>query len=477
MNQQHSWSQYRSDADLICARVAALIRDHGVMVRYLGRPLLGYSSAQLIALVARTVPVEQEPVSIPRLSGIVQALWQLRDEGLVPCRLDVGLLSNTLGTDQQMVEQLRALPGLLDPQSSGAQPKLRPVVLFGFGRIGRIMARLLMERHGPGSPLELSAIVLRPAKIDNDLEKRASLLERDSVHGPFDGQVEVDRDNQCLVINGHAVKIIYANAPEDIDYSAYGLRDPLIVDNTGAFKDREGLGRHLGGTGARQVLLTAPAKGDIANVVYGINDQTVGPDTAISSAASCTTNAAAPVLAVMDQQFGVVSGHLETIHAFTNDQNLIDNFHKADRRGRAAPLNLVITSTGAAKAVAKVLPALDGKLTGNAIRVPTPNVSLVILNLELARASSVEEINRVLLQESRNGAYAKQIGFTNEPEVVSSDFVGTRTTSIIDAQATLAQRNKVVLYIWYDNEFGYTHQVLRLAAKLSGQDLPSLPQI
>ena len=474
--QEHmtTWSQSRAQAELICARSASLMRDHGVMLRYLGRPLIGYSSAQLLSLVARTVPTGQAAVDIPRLAEIVDALWDMRDQGLMPCRFDIASLSSALPTGADLVPAMQALPGLIDTDTIGQDRAQRDVVLYGFGRIGRLLARLLMDRHGAGTPLVLRAIVLRPAKVANDLEKRAALLERDSVHGAFDGQVDVDEDGQRLIINGWPVQVIYASNPEDINYADYGLTDPLVIDNTGVFKTREDLGRHLGATTARQVLLTAPAKGDVPNVVYGINEHEIDDATDVSCAASCTTNAAAPILDVMNRVYGISSGHLETVHAYTNDQNLIDNFHKAERRGRAAPLNLVITSTGAAKAVAKVIPELAGKLTGNAIRVPTPNVSLVIMNLELSREVTPEEVNDMLLQESRTGRYSKQIGFTREAEVVSSDFVGSRSAGIVDARATLGQGRHVTLYVWYDNEYGYSNQVLRVAARLTGSDIPTI---
>ena len=470
----NTWAQSRAKAEIICARSASLMREHGVMLRYLGRPLLGYSSAQLISLVARTIPTGQPAVDIDRLLEIVEGLWSLRDQGLNPCRLDIAALSSGLYAGDDMVSALRALKNLVDPERANVSRPQRDVVLYGFGRIGRLLARLLMDRHGPGTPLILRAIVLRPAKIDNDLEKRAALLERDSVHGHFDGQVEIDSDAQRLIVNGWPIQVIYASKPEEVDFSEYGLEDPLVIDNTGVFKTRDELARHLGVTGARQVLLTAPAKGDVPNIVYGINETDIDDKTAISCAASCTTNAAAPVLDVLNRVFGIVSGHLETIHAYTNDQNLIDNFHKAERRGRAAPLNLVITSTGAAKAVAKVIPQLSGKLTGNAIRVPTPNVSLVIMHLELSREVSGQEVNDLLLQESRTGRYAKQIGFTQDAEVVSSDFVGSRAAGVVDARATLSHGHHITLYVWYDNEYGYSNQVLRVAARLSGSDIPTI---
>ena len=201
------------------------------------------------------------------------------------------------------------------------------------------------------------------------LEKRASLLSVDSVHGDFLGTVQVDTENNALVINGTTVYMISAQHPEDIDYTAFGINNALVIDNTGAFRDKEALSRHLKAKGAEKVLLTAPGKG-VPNIVHGVNHKDYDVDQVdIFSAASCTTNAITPILKVIEDHYGIKKGHLETIHAYTNDQNLVDNMHKKYRRGRAAALNMVITETGAGKAVAKALPALEGKLTSNAIRV------------------------------------------------------------------------------------------------------------
>ena len=194
------------------------------------------------------------------------------------------------------------------------------------------------------------------------------------------------------------------------------------------------------------------------------------------SAASCTTNAIVPILKTVHDAFGVVAGHMESCHSFTNDQNLIDNYHKKDRRGRAATLNMVVTETGAAKAVAAALPELAGRLTGNAVRVPTPNVSLAILNLHLSRSTSVEELNRCLQKASLDGDLQNQLDYVNSSEVVSSDFVGNRFAGIVDAQATIANGEYCVLYVWYDNEYGYAGQVIRIVQHLSGVELPSYPQ-
>ena len=268
--------------------------------------------------------------------------------------------------------------------------------LYGFGRIGRLVARELMTKTGKGSQLRLRAIVTRGAIDAVVLEKRASLLRNDSVHGDFSGTVTTDLENESLIINGTTVRIISANQPEDIDYTKYGINDALIIDNTGVFRDKEALTRLKNSQGADKVLLTAPGKG-IPNIVHGVNHLENNPDEIdIFSAASCTTNAITPILKAVEDTYGVKSGHLETIHAYTNDQNLVDNFHKKYRRGRAAALNMVITETGAGSAVTKALPIFEGKLTSNAIRVPVPNGSLAILKLRVRKRSSVEAMNATL---------------------------------------------------------------------------------
>jgi len=337
--------------------------------------------------------------------------------------------------------------------------------LYGFGRIGRLLARELMTRTGKGSQLRLRAIVTRGSVDQTILEKRASLLKNDSVHGDFSGTVAVDVDKQALIINGTTVHIISANAPEEIDYTTYGIQDALIIDNTGAFRDAEALDRHLQAKGAHKVLLTAPGKG-VPNIVHGVNHLNNDPDTiSIFSAASCTTNAITPILKVMEDSFGVQHGHLETIHAYTNDQNLVDNMHKKYRRGRAAALNMVITETGAGKAVSKALPSFEGKLTSNAIRVPVPNGSLAILNLELEKEVTLETLNAAVKKYALEGNLVEQIKYSIDNELVSSDIVGSSAPSIYDSKATIVHGNgkSVVLYVWYDNEYGYSHQVIRLA--------------
>ena len=408
---------------------------------------------------------------------ILEALTQL---DLGPSHIDVGKLA-TMYMEESQGNGITPLEfcrrECADVIGRHVPPLEKPqdIVLYGFGRIGRLLMRLLVEKTGSGQQLRLRAIVVRKGS-DNDLDKRASLLRRDSVHGSFDGTIRVDEENNCIIANGNVVHVIYAGSPSEVDYTKYGIQDAIVIDNTGAWRDEEGLGQHLSVPGTSKVLLTAPGKGDIKNIVYGVNSADLDPSDSIVAAASCTTNAIVPVMKAMNDRFGIERGHMETVHAYTNDQNLIDNYHKKERRGRGAPLNMVITETGASSAVVKLLPELEGKLTGNAIRVPTPNVSLAILNLTLSENSTLEEVNDYLRHASLHSKMQRQIDFTTSSEVVSSDFVGSRHACIVDGRATIAKDNQVVLYVWYDNEFGYACQVVRVVQKWAGISYPLIPE-
>ena len=400
---------------------------------------------------------------------------------LADCEIDVGEIAvkcpffeDIKNDDTKIGEFIDAeLESVINKQSNRPSEPAN-IVLYGFGRIGRLVARMMTQTTGPGNYFKLRAIVIRKAS-DDDIFKRASLLTKDSVHGPFDGTVRVDEENSSLVINGNPVKVIYASGPDKVKYSDYGINDPVVIDNTGIWRDEEALSVHIK-SGASKVILTAPAKGDIKNIVYGINDSILEENDQLISAASCTTNAIVPVLKTINDEFKIIGGHIETVHAYTNDQNLIDNFHKKDRRGRGAPLNMVITSTGAVNAVAKALPELKGKLTGNAIRVPTPNVSLAILSLELDKKVSVEIVNDYLRSMAFHSEYREIIGFVNSSEVVSTDFYSSPFATVIDSQATITNDKRVTLYCWYDNEYGYTKQVINLAKKVAKINLPRLPK-
>ena len=255
------------------------------------------------------------------------------DLDLPPSRIDIGKLTYEYHLEDDKYNDAKAFViDKLKNAKNYQEIKPKDVVLYGFGRIGRLLAREMMSKIGKGQQLRLRAIVTRDKNDAVLLEKRASLLRYDSVHGDFNGSVIADPENNALLINGTTVHIITANTPEEIDYTAYGIEDALVIDNTGAFTTEEALKRHLSSKGADKVLLTAPGKG-VPNIVYGVNHEDYNPDeVSIFSAASCTTNAITPVLKAVEDTLGVVKGHLETIHAYTNDQNLVDNMHKKYRR-------------------------------------------------------------------------------------------------------------------------------------------------
>jgi len=464
------WKQREALAEGMIPLVGRLSREKNVKCYIYGKPLVNRSVYEIMKDHRYVRQVEGNELSEKETFPVFNCLSQM---DLGPAHIDVGrlavgfsLLEASAGMTLQdyLNRELEPLIG------AKGKPLEQPqdVVLYGFGRIGRLMARILIDKTNGGDCLRLRAIVVRQGKASNDLEKRASLLRRDSVHGAFEGTIRMDEERQSFVANGNEIKVIYADAPDTIDYTKYGINNAIVIDNTGAWRDAEGLSRHLKSKGVSKVILTAPGKGSIKNVVAGINNDIIEESDQLISAASCTTNAIAPPLKAMDDEFGIVSGHVETVHAYTNDQNLIDNYHKASRRGRSAPLNMVITETGAAKAVGKVLPQLEGKLTGNAIRVPTPNVSMAILNLTLKRETTVEEVVEFMRYQALHSSLRKQIDFSASPEIVSSDFVGSRHACIFDAKATIVNGDRVVMYLWYDNEFGYSCQVHRILEQMAG---------
>ncbi len=468
------WKEREALAERMIPLIGRLYRKQNVSLYMYGKRMINQRVTDLMKAHRFVRQVEGNELSLFETFPFVEAISELE---LGPAHIDVGKIVYRYLRDGSSENIRRYVRGQLkDLIGSNKKPLPQPqdVVLYGFGRIGRLVARLLIDKTGGGDVLVLRAIVLRDSKHAHDIEKRAALLRKDSVHGKFNGTIRVLHGQNKMIINGNEVQLIYANSPADIDYTKYGITNALIVDNTGVWKDRKGLGAHLR-PGAAKVLLTAPAKDDIPNIVYGINHQDIKQDEKIICAASCTTNAIVPVLKCINDEFGINNGHVETIHAYTNDQNLIDNFHKGDRRGRSAALNMVLTSTGAAKAVTKVLPELAGKLTGNAIRVPTPNVSMAILNLQLEKDTTVQELNEFIRHKSLHSRLQQQIGYTVSTEVVSSDFVGTRQACIVDSKATIVKGNSVLLYCWYDNEFGYSCQVMRCLEKFAGVDWPSFP--
>ena len=427
--------------------------------------LIDKRASEVLNLVSYAKKFINKPISISDILEISQYIHEL---DLPPSKLDIGKLVYEYhsNSSKKLDKKLFISSQLKDIKKTKTQAP-KNVILYGFGRIGRLLTRELMVQIGAGSQLRLRAIVTRGEINESVLEKRASLLRVDSVHGDFLGTVEVNTKAKALIINGTTVYMISASKPEDIDYTKYQIKDALVIDNTGAFRDFKELNRHLISKGASKVLLTAPGKG-VPNIVHGVNHKIYNPElNKIYSAASCTTNAITPILKVIEDEFGIKKGHIETIHAYTNDQNLVDNMHSKHRRGRAAALNMVITETGAAKAVSKALPSLKEKLTSNAVRVPVPNGSLAILNLQLHKSTNKENLNSLMKQHALEGDLVEQIKYSIDKELVSSDIVGTTAPSIYDSEATIADNETVVLYIWYDNEYGYTHQVIRLAKYIS----------
>ncbi|NRF46554.1 glyceraldehyde-3-phosphate dehydrogenase [Pseudomonas stutzeri] len=472
------WIDREALAEAMIPLIGQLYRNNNVVTSIYGRGLINRSVIAILKAhrFARHRIADETELSV---HDTFQILKTMSEMNLGAASVDLGKLVakyKDAGNDRSLEQFVREeLAEVADKRHAATGHKGTDVVLYGFGRIGRLLARILIEKTGGGDGLRLRAIVVRKGS-DNDLVKRASLLRRDSVHGPFDGTITIDEENNTITANGNLIQVIYSNDPASVDYTQYGIENALLVDNTGKWRDAEGLGQHLKCPGVARVVLTAPGKGELKNIVHGINHGDITADDKIISAASCTTNAIVPVLKAVNDQYGIVNGHVETVHSYTNDQNLIDNFHKGSRRGRSAALNMVITETGAATAAAKALPVLKGKLTGNAIRVPTPNVSMAILNLNLEKATSRDEINEYLRQMAMHSDLQKQIDFVNSQEVVSTDFVGSRHAGVVDAEATICNDNRVVLYVWYDNEFGYSCQVVRVMEDMAGVNPPAFPR-
>ncbi|MDO7562300.1 MAG: glyceraldehyde-3-phosphate dehydrogenase, partial [SAR86 cluster bacterium] len=352
------WKWREGLAELMVPIIGRLYR-HGVHIMIYGQSLVNASPVEIMKAHRFVRQIEGNELSELETFPLLERLSNLT---LSDCEIDIGELTvrcpffDDLADNPDKIDSY--LQEQLDFSSSASRRPSEPqdIVLYGFGRIGRLMARLLVQTTGPGNYFRLKAVVVRKGG-ENDLVKRASLLRRDSVHGRFIGTIRVDLDNDLLVVNGNPVKFIYASGPAEINYEKLGINKPIVIDNTGIWRDEAALSQHLD-CGASKVILTAPAKGNIRNIVFGVNDKSLTDSDNIISAASCTTNAIVPVLKVISDQYGIQNGHIETVHSYTNDQNLIDNYHTGDRRGRSAPLNMVITSTGAVKAVAKAIPEL-----------------------------------------------------------------------------------------------------------------------
>lgn len=332
------------------------------------------------------------------------------------------------------------------------------VAINGFGRIGRLVFRGLLDRKD----LDIVAI-----NNPSGPETAAYLLKYDTVHGRLDKKVEVDGD--VLVVDGKRIQVLHDRDPENLDWSAYGVE--IVIESTGKLKDRASAGKHIRGT-VKKVIITAPGKDEDATIVMGVNESVYNPakDEIISNA-SCTTNCLAPVCKVLDEKFGIKRGLMTTIHSYTNDQAILEKAHKKDaRRGRAAAENMIPTSTGAAKAIGIVIPELKGKLNGLAVRVPTPDVSLVDLTVELNKTVTKEEVNEALKSASE-GELKGILAYTDE-ELVSSDFKTTDVSSTIDSKLTMVMDNNMVKVIaWYDNEWGYSMRIIDLVAFVASKGL------
>jgi len=466
--QLEDWiNQEKAALDMITA-VGKLWFEKSIELILFRNQLVDRSASEIMNLHLYAKNIVKKPITVFDTLDLANEIYKA-DVG--PARIDIGKLAyewyqeSTRHKSKGDFIKLK-LKDLIS-QHSHITPK--DVVLFGFGRIGRLAAREIITLAGKGEQLRLRAIVTR-GNSSEEIVKRADLLRTDSVHGTFPGTVIEDLENKTLIINGHTVHMIDAKNPEDVDYTKYGIDNALLIDNTGVFRDEKELSRHLQAKGIDKVLLTAPAKGNIPNVVHGVNHESVDiKNQRIFSAASCTTNAIMPILYVIDKELGIQKGHIETVHSYTNDQNLLDNYHKKYRRGRSAALNMVITETGAESALKKVLPHLSGKFTANSVRVPTPNVSLAILNLNINREVTRDEVNEIIRKYALEGSLMEQIQYAFSNELVSTDVIGNPCPSVFDSQATIVSPDKrsIVLYVWYDNEYGYTRQVIRFSKHIS----------
>lgn len=468
------WKHHEELAEAMIPVVGKLHREKDVTILLHSRSLVNKSVIDILKTHRYARQIDGVELSVTDTFPFLEAISGL---DLGAAKIDLALLIRAYraaGEPASIADFTAEALAEATGENKVPGPGSQDVVLYGFGRIGRLVARLLVEKSGSGNGLRLRAVVVRKGKGD-DLKKRASLLRRDSIHGAFNGSITVDEEKNQIIANGNVIQVIYSNSPAEIDYTEYGIDEAILIDNTGIWRDREGLSQHLR-PGIAKVLLTAPGKGDVPNIVHGVNHLGVDLDEKVLSCASCTTNAIVPPLKAMEDAFGISRGHVETVHSFTNDQNLLDNYHKADRRGRSAPLNLVITETGAASAVAKVLPDLDAKITGNSIRVPTPDVSIAILSLQLKRETTREEVNEHLRQASLVGPLARNLDYTTATDAVSTDFIGARAASIVDGGASIVDGDSAILYVWYDNEFGYSCQVLRTVQYISGVEYKTFPQ-
>ena len=417
-----------------------ILIDKGIELVFLRKHLTDKNASEILNFHDYGNKIHNSKMNIKNSLKISECIYR---DNLNPAKIDIGKIQLEYLKSQASNIEDYVKDKIQDFSVSKSKFSMKPkdVILFGFGRIGRLAARELIKQAGKGQQLRLRAIVIRNVNKET-IEKRKNLLEHDSVHGYFKANIKTNIKKQELIIDGQIVKIIENN--NKINYNDYEINNALLIDNTGIYREKSTLKQHLLCKGISQVILTAPGK-NIPNIVYGVNEK------------------------IINEKFNIKRGHLETIHAYTNDQNLLDNMHKKNRRGRSAAINMVLTSTGAGKAVSKVIPDLKNKLTANAVRVPTPNGSIAILSLTLSKKTNKEKINNSIKDSASFGKLVNQIHYSINNELVSSDIIGNSCCAVFDSHATIIAQNEkeIVIYVWYDNEYGYTKQVLRLSKFIS----------
>lgn len=454
-----TFSQIIEVAEQLTVVASRLYRQHDVRLQCAGHPVLSRSPAQLVAsmqfaLVANGIELDE----------MRELLKALTDAELMPCTIDIADIAAGEGLDTPELLQV------IEVSDDRAEP--RDVVLNGFGRVGRLLVRLMFE-DGCGPLLQLRAIAVRPG---TELEHRTELLRQDSIHGRIHADVEYAQDDRAVVINGQSVPFVEMSGPEDVSQLQPLSLDSntLLIDSTGSRRKKAELDPWIGGT-ISQVLVTAPCSEPVPNVVRGIHSAEVDLSQPLISAASCTTNAIAPIAAWLESTYGLKHLHMETVHAYTNDQNLVDNAHSSPRRSRAATENMIITATGAQKAVGLVLPDIGAKMTATAVRVPVADVSLLTCIFQLDGLATGDEMREAFRQASHQIGWRQLLGFSSNAAAASSDFKGDRHACVIDGPSIECDADRGVLQAWYDNEIGYCAQVLRLAEDMSPNSaIPSI---
>ena len=436
---------------------------NSVRYEFRGRAVKAYSPAALVKQVQDTRVWSDCPIS-EQLQAML-AICQRLDGKAKDTTIDLShcLAISTASDSDDMI----GWDTVEDLVRAGHYQSKRQVAIYGLGRVGRLMCRLAVT-DGLEPACELVAIVVRPG----DLAQRLQLLQRDSIQGDMPASAEIiEREGRTyLQLGDLSVLVVEASQPEEVNLEQHGFSNVLLIDSTGVLKSEEGLSRHIG-RGVTQVILTAPASSGVPTYVHGINHEQMQASDTVISAASCTTTAVATALAPVVNEFGVVHAHIETIHAYTNDQNLFDNVHKSRRRSRAGASNIVISTTGMAKALAQVLPQMYNKMTGNAVRVPVSDGSLVIASIELEKdleRNLETDFSQDRIEQVYRSAAAMSCGqleLDDSDMQTSADTVGSTAACIVDLPAMIVDKDarRLVIYAWYDNELGYARQVWRLA--------------